>query len=86
MTPTPLPPVDLIDPAPSVEHQPTAEHFTRLWPSTPGLPSDAPFFLALMSPVRALALGVLWATSSPGRLLIGLAVLAAAVAVLLIAL
>lgn len=80
MTPTPLPPADLREPAPS------ADHFARLWPSTPGLPSDAPFFLALMSPVRALALGVLWATSSPGRLLVGLAAVAAVVAVLLIAL
>jgi hypothetical protein len=39
-----------------------------------------------MSPVRALALGVLWATSSPGRLLVGLAAVAAVVAVHLIAL
>lgn len=83
MIATPLPPADLHDPAPDTT---PAEHFTRLWPGTPGLHSDAPFFLALMSPVRALALGVLWATSSPGRLLVGLAVLAAVAAVLLIAL
>lgn len=81
---TPLPPADLREPAPTTGHP--ADHFARLWPSTPGLPSDAPFFLALMSPVRALALGVLWATSSPGRLLVGLAAVAAVVAVLLIAL
>ena len=80
MTPTPLPPVDLHDPTPP------AEHFTQLWPGTPGQNSDAPFFLALMSPVRALALAVLWATSSPGRLLVGLGVVTALAAVLLIAL
>lgn len=83
MTPTPFPPVDLHEPARPVDH-PT-EHFTRLWPATPGMHTDAPFFLTLMSPVRALALGVLWATSSPGRFLIGLAAALALVAVLLIA-
>lgn len=84
MTPTPLPPVDLHEPTPPA--QPAPEHFTRLWPGTPGQNPDTPYFLAAMSPVRALALGVLWATSSPGRLLIGLGVVAAVVAVLLIAL
>lgn len=77
-------PVDLHEPS-----QPAApaEHFTRLWPTTtPGLPHDAPYFLALMSPIRALALGVLWATSSPGRLAIGLTATVALAAVLLIAL
>ena len=64
----------------------TAQHFTRLWPAcATGRPADAPLFLAAMSPVRALALGVLWATSSPARLLVGLAAVAV-VAVLLIAL
>jgi hypothetical protein len=81
MTPTPLPPVDLY------ETTPPAEHYTRLWPTcAPDRPAEAPFFLALMSPVRALALAVLWATSSPGRLLVGLGVVAALAAVLLIAL
>lgn len=84
MTPTPLPPADLHEPTPPAE--PAAEHFTRLWPGTPGQNSDAPFFLALMSPVRALALALLWATSSPGRLLVGLGLVAALAAVLLIAL
>lgn len=84
MIATPLPPADLHEPTPTVE--PPAEHFTRLWPGTPGQNSEAPLFLALMSPVRALALGVLWATSSPGRLLIGLGVVLALAAVLLIAL
>jgi hypothetical protein len=64
-----------------------SEHFTRLWPTcAPGRPADAPFFLAAVSPLRVLALAVLWATSSPGRLLVGLAVVAVLVAVLLIAL
>jgi len=64
----------------------TTQHFTRLWPTcAPGRPADAALFLAAMSPVRALALGVLWATSSPARLLVGLAAVAV-VAVLLIAL
>lgn len=80
---TSLPPVDLHEPAQQIDHP--AEHFTRLWPATPGMHTDAPFFLALMSPFRALALGVLWATSSPGRFLIGLAAALALVAVLLIA-
>lgn len=83
MTPTPLPPLDL-HPTPMPDRP--AEHFTQLWPGTPGQNSDAPFFLALMSPFRALALSVLWATSSPGRLLLGLGVVAALVTVLLIAL
>ena len=84
MTPTPLPPVDLHEPLPSIDH--TAEHFTQLWPTPPGRPADAPYFLALMSPIRGLALGVLWATSSPGRLAIGLTATVALAAVLLIAL
>ena len=63
------------------------EHFTRLWPTNaPGRPADAPVFLAAVSPLRVLALAVLWATSSPGRLLIGLAVAVALAAVLLIVL
>ena len=63
-----------------------AEHFTRLWPTAAGRPADAPFFLALMSPARALALGLLWATSSPGRFVSIAAAVLVLVAVALIAL
>lgn len=46
---------------------PHGADFTRLWPTAPDSPAEAPFFLAAVSPLRAAALGVLWATSSPGR-------------------
>jgi hypothetical protein len=63
------------------------EHFTRLWPtSAPGRPADAPLFLAAVSPLRLLALAVLWVTSSAGRLVIGLTAAAALAVVLLIVL
>jgi hypothetical protein len=61
-----------------------SEHFARLWPTEAGRPAEAPLFLAAMSPLRALALAVLWATSSPGRLLVGLAAVAALVAVVVV--
>jgi len=63
-----------------------SDHFTRLWPSSPHRPTDAPLFLAAMSPLRLAALALLWATSSPGRFVAGLAVAAALVAVLVVAL
>lgn len=57
------------------------QHFTRLWPAAEGRPADAALFLAAVSPLRLLALAVLWATSSPGRFLCGLAAVLALVAV-----
>ena len=56
-------------------------HFTRLWPAAEGRAPEAPLFLAAVSPLRLLALAVLWATSSPGRFLCGLAVVVALAAV-----
>ena len=73
-------------PAPVSGDQRPAEHFTRLWPTAPGRPADAPFFLIAVSPVRLLALGLLWATFSPGRFLIGVAAVLALVTVALIVL
>lgn len=57
------------------------EHFTRLWPTEDGRPADAPLFLLAVAPFRLLALAVLWATASPGRLIVALA---AALAVALV--
>lgn len=43
------------------------DHFTRLWPvSAERL--DPPLFPLLVLPVRLFALGLLWATATPGRL------------------
>ena len=58
-----------------------SQHFTRLWPKADGRPAEAPLFLAAVSPLRLLALSVLWATSSRGRLLCGLAAVLAVAAV-----
>lgn len=52
----------------------------RLWPREEA--AGAGFRLATM-PIRLVALGLLWATSTPGRLLFGVA-LAAAVALVII--
>jgi hypothetical protein len=82
MTPTPLPALDLHEPTPAPR---PAEHYTQLWPTPAGQPANAPLFLLAVSPLRLLALGTLWATSSPGRFLISVVALALA-AVLLIAL
>ena len=68
------------------QHDRAAEHFSRFWPVEPGVAADAPLFLLAVSPLRALALAVLWATSSPGRAVVGLAVLAVLTAVVLIVL
>lgn len=52
------------------------EHFTRLSPSYGG-DSERLFRLAML-PVRLAALAVLWATSSPGRVLAAAGMLVAA--------
>lgn len=46
------------------------DHFTRLWPTSDG-GAPAGFLLAML-PVRLLAFGMLWGTSSPRRLAIPL--------------
>jgi hypothetical protein len=61
-------------------------HFTQLWPTATGRPAEAPLFLAAVSPLRAAALAVLWATSSPGRFVAVLGAVLALVAVLVVAL
>ena len=63
------------------------DHYTRLWPAgSDERHSDSPLFHAAVSPLRAAALAVLWATSTPGRLAValGLAVLLAAVLVVVV--
>lgn len=45
-----------------------ADHYTRAWPGPVDSP-DAPFRLVVL-PIRLLALAVLWATSSPIRILV----------------
>jgi hypothetical protein len=54
-----------------------ADHFTRLWPT--GEHTDGAFLLAML-PVRLAAIALLWATSTPARLLV---TVAASTAVLL---
>ena len=54
--------------------------WARLWPREEGV---HPSFRLVMLPVRLLSLALLWATSTPGRLLLGVG-LAAAVAIALI--
>ena len=56
-----------------------ADHFTRLWPTRPDHRPDAPLFLAAMLPLRLAALAVLWLTSSPGRFVVALGLVLAAV-------
>ena len=73
------------DSRPPLEQRDT-EHFTQLWPAATGRPAEAPFFLAAVSPLRAAALAVLWATSSPGRFVVGLGAVLALVAVLVVVL
>jgi len=53
-----------------------ADHFTRLWPSSPERPRDAAFLVAML-PVRLAGLLVLWVTSTPHRLIITAAALTA---------
>lgn len=57
-----------------------AQDWARLWPREDGV---SPVFRLLVLPVRLAALALLWATSSPGRLLVGVG-LAAVVALALI--
>lgn len=54
--------------------------WTRLWPREEGV---HPTFRLVTLPIRLLSLGLLWATSTPGRLLVGIG-LAAVVAIALI--
>jgi hypothetical protein len=51
--------------------------WTRLWPSEEGI---HPTFRLVTLPIRLLSLGLLWATSTPGRLLVGTS-LAAVIAI-----
>lgn len=74
-----------LDSRPPVQQR-DPEHFTQLWPTAPGSPAEAPLFLAVVSPLRAASLAVLWATSSPGRFVVGLGVVLALVAVLVVVL
>lgn len=60
------------------------DHFTRFWPATPGQAAEAPLFLMLVAPARALALALLWVTSSPGRAVLGLLAVVAVTAVVLL--
>jgi hypothetical protein len=57
-------------------------HFARLWPVPKDSNAQAGFLLAML-PLRLLALGTLWATSTPRRLAVPL-VLAAGIAVWLL--
>jgi hypothetical protein len=50
-------------------------HFARLWPVPEGGNAPAGFLLAML-PLRLIALGMLWATSSPRRLAMPLVVAA----------
>jgi hypothetical protein len=61
-----------------------ADHYTRLWPSRPDQPSDAPLFLACMLPARLAAHALLWVTSTPGRLAVLFAAASALAALLLL--
>ena len=54
--------------------------WARLWPSEEGV---HPSFRLVTFPIRLLSLALLWATSTPGRLLLGIG-LAAVVAIALI--
>ena len=54
--------------------------WARLWPSEEGV---HPSFRLVTFPIRLLSLALLWATSTPGRLLVGIG-LAAVVAIALI--
>jgi len=54
--------------------------WARLWPSEEGV---HPSFRLVTLPIRLLSLALLWATSTPGRLLLGIG-LAAAVAIVII--
>ena len=59
------------------------QHFARLWP-VPQSGSSQAGFLLVMLPLRLVALGMLWATSSPRRLAVPLVVGAAIAACLLL--
>ena len=54
--------------------------WARLWPSDEGV---HPSFRLVTLPIRLLSLALLWATSTPGRLLLGIG-LAAAVTIAII--
>lgn len=54
--------------------------WARLWPNEDDV---SPVFRLVVLPIRLLSLALLWATSTPGRLLFGIG-LAAAVAIALI--
>ena len=54
--------------------------WARLWPSEDGV---SPIFRLLVLPIRLLSLALLWATSTPARLLLGIG-LAAVVAIAII--
>lgn len=61
--------------------QSQSHDWTRLWPREEGV---HPSFRLVTLPIRLLSLALLWATSAPGRLLLGVG-LAAAVAIAIIA-
>ena len=58
-------------------------HFARLWPVPQSGNAQAGFLLAML-PLRLIALGMLWATSSPRHLAVPLVVAAAIMAYLLL--
>lgn len=58
-------------------------HFARLWPVPQSGKAPSGFLLAML-PLRLLALGMLWATSSPRRLAVPLMVAADVVACLML--
>lgn len=60
--------------------QSQAQDWTRLWPHGEGV---HPSFRLVTLPIRLVSLGLLWATSTPGRLLLGIG-LAAVVAIAII--
>ena len=60
--------------------QSQGQDWVRLWPREEGV---HPVFRLVTLPIRLLSLALLWATSTPGRLLLGIG-LAAVVAIALI--
>jgi hypothetical protein len=60
------------------------DHYTRIWPTRPEQPTDAPLFLACMLPARLAAHALLWVTATPGRMVVLLAALCALALVLLV--
>jgi len=58
-----------------------SQDWARLWPREDGV---SPAFRLLALPVRLAALALLWATSSPGRLLVGVGLAAVAALALIV--